>query len=117
MTVSVDAGAPGLGTLFAGEIPYVMLWIGEATNPASPGRFVPARAGGWLDSVTSAVELLIQPPGCWPATVTVVRSSGTPATRVKVELGCEVLPVPVYVPGPLNVESRFCGHGKFCKPD
>ena len=42
------------------------------------------------------VEVLTQPPGCWPVTVTVVRSSGTCAIGTKVELGCWVLPVRLY---------------------
>jgi len=54
--VSVDAGAGGEGrTLFADEIPYVMLWIGEAMKLLAPGRFVPVNTGGWLDSVTTGL--------------------------------------------------------------
>ena len=103
----VDAGAPGDGTLFDAEMPYVMLRMGDAIKLVDPGRFEPAKTGGWLESVTLAAEVLIQPPGCWPATVTVVRSSGTCATGTKVEFGCEVLPVALYKPGPLKLESRF----------
>ena len=67
-----------------------MVAIGAATKSAAPGGggWTPANVGGWLEKVTVALLVLIQPPGCWPVIVTVVRSSGTGATVMKLEFGC-----------------------------
>src|ERR1017187_2180776 len=101
-----------------------MLRIGDGTKLAAPGSVVPARFGGWLESFRYGSGLLVQLPGprltglpLLSVGVTAVKPSGTWAMGLKVELGWVVWPLPVKLPGPVKLSSRFCGQDRSCRPD
>src|SRR6516225_2882519 len=79
------------GTIDAGEIPNVMLWIGAATKFWWFG-IVLGSLGNLVARSTLIVSLFTHPPGWAPTIVTIVRSCGTGAAGTNVEFGC--VPVP-----------------------
>src|SRR5215469_11485595 len=72
------------GTIDAGEIPNVMLWIGAATKFWWFG-IVLGSLGNLVTRSTLIVSLFTHPPGWAPTIVAVVLSSGTGADAVNVE--------------------------------